>query len=84
MSDLLQLDLQKGLPPGIPTIRLVNDDGTLVSLEEMEKAVIGHAIRHLHGHVSEVARQLQIGRSTLYRKLEQLGLHQKKPRVRSG
>ena len=33
-----------------------------------------NAIAHYRGQMSEVARRLQIGRSTLYRKLEVLGL----------
>ena len=36
--------------------------------------VIRFAIAHYRGQMSEVARRLQIGRSTLYRKLEGLGL----------
>jgi DNA-binding NtrC family response regulator len=36
--------------------------------------VIRFAISHYRGQMSEVARRLRIGRSTLYRKLETLGL----------
>ena len=36
--------------------------------------MIRFAISHYRGQMSEVARRLQIGRSTLYRKLEGLGL----------
>jgi DNA-binding NtrC family response regulator len=36
--------------------------------------VIRFAIAHYRGQMSEVARRLQIGRSTLYRKLENIGL----------
>ena len=43
-------------------------------LEEIEREVIRFAIAHYRGQMSEVARRLQIGRSTLYRKLEGLGL----------
>jgi DNA-binding NtrC family response regulator len=34
------------------------------------------AIDHYDGHMSEIARRLGIGRSTLYRKLRELGLDQ--------
>ena len=34
------------------------------------------AISRYEGHMSEVARRLGIGRSTLYRKLKDLGLEQ--------
>ena len=43
-------------------------------LEEIERDVIRFAIAHYRGQMSEVARRLKIGRSTLYRKLERLGL----------
>ena len=43
-------------------------------LDEIERDVIRFAISHYRGQMSEVARRLQIGRSTLYRKLESLGL----------
>ena len=36
--------------------------------------VIRMAIEHYNGHMSEVARRLGIGRSTLYRKLKEFGL----------
>jgi DNA-binding NtrC family response regulator len=36
--------------------------------------LIRFAITHYRGQMSEVARRLRIGRSTLYRKLEGLGL----------
>jgi|APFre7841882724_1041349.scaffolds.fasta_scaffold28217_2 DNA-binding NtrC family response regulator len=46
----------------------------LRSLEELERQAIERAIDHFGGNLSDVARQLGIGRSTLYRKLEQYGL----------
>jgi DNA-binding NtrC family response regulator len=39
-------------------------------LEEMEHEIIRFAIAHYRGQMSEVARRLKIGRSTLYRKLD--------------
>ncbi|MGE3146626.1 MAG: sigma-54-dependent transcriptional regulator [Pseudorhodoplanes sp.] len=49
-------------------------DGHVRPLEEMEAELIRFAITHYRGQMSEVARRLRIGRSTLYRKLEGLGL----------
>ena len=43
--------------------------------EELETELIKYAITHYRGQMSEVARRLCIGRSTLYRKLEALGLN---------
>ena len=37
--------------------------------------LIRYAVTHYRGQMSEVARRLRIGRSTLYRKLEALGLN---------
>jgi DNA-binding NtrC family response regulator len=56
------------------TLVLVDDNGEVRPLEEVEAEVIRFAIAHYRGQMSEVARRLQIGRSTLYRKLDALGL----------
>ncbi len=54
-------------------------------LEDIERDVIRFAIAHYRGQMSEVARRLKIGRSTLYRKLEGLGLDaQKLPSAQTG
>ncbi|MGA8990949.1 MAG: sigma 54-interacting transcriptional regulator [Rhodoplanes sp.] len=44
------------------------------SLAKIEADVIRFAINHYRGRISEVARKLGIGRSTLYRKMETLGM----------
>ena len=43
-------------------------------LEEIEADIIRLAIGHYRGRMTEVARRLGIGRSTLYRKLGELGI----------
>ncbi len=48
------------------------------SLEDLEREAIVAAMESNRGNLSDVARQLGIGRSTLYRKLEQYGLREKK------
>jgi DNA-binding NtrC family response regulator len=53
---------------------LIDAQGEVRSLDDIERDVIRFAIAHYRGQMSEVARRLQIGRSTLYRKLEGLGL----------
>ncbi len=55
------------------------DCGHMRRLEDIESEVIRMAIDHYDGHMSEVARRLGIGRSTLYRKLKELGLDQPEP-----
>lgn len=58
----------------VGTLALFDARGEVRPLEEIESDVIQFAIRHYRGQMSEVARRLKIGRSTLYRKLETLGL----------
>ena len=53
---------------------LVDESGDLRKLEELEADIIRFALQHYRGHMSEVSRRLGIGRSTLYRKLKELGL----------
>ena len=55
-------------------VMLFGPDGNLRSLEEIEADVIRLAIGHYRGRMTEVARRLGIGRSTLYRKLGELGI----------
>ncbi|SHN48382.1 sigma-54-dependent transcriptional regulator [Erythrobacter sanguineus] len=55
-------------------IMLYTPDGNLRPLEEIEADVIRLAIGHYRGRMTEVARRLGIGRSTLYRKLSDLGI----------
>ncbi|MEW4468405.1 sigma-54 dependent transcriptional regulator [Parasphingorhabdus sp. JC815] len=55
-------------------VTLYAEDGNLRPLEEIEADVIRLAIGHYRGRMTEVARRLGIGRSTLYRKLADLGI----------
>jgi DNA-binding NtrC family response regulator len=63
-----------GVAPSNPsmhgTLALLDHHGDVRPLEEIEAEAIRFAIAHYRGQMSEVARRLQIGRSTLYRKLE--------------
>jgi DNA-binding NtrC family response regulator len=59
---------------GAPGVTLYTADGHLRPLEEIEADIIRLAIGHYRGRMSEVARRLGIGRSTLYRKLGGLGI----------
>jgi DNA-binding NtrC family response regulator len=55
------------------TLALTDAAGEVRPLEEVETEVIRFAVTHYRGQMSEVARRLRIGRSTLYRKLDLLG-----------
>ena len=63
------------LPP-LPDhpIRILDERGHLRTLEDIEHDLIQHAIAVYAGHMSEIARRLGIGRSTLYRKVREQGL----------
>jgi DNA-binding NtrC family response regulator len=55
-------------------VRILDERGHLRTLEEIEKDLIQLAIGIYSGHMSEVARRLGIGRSTLYRKVREQGI----------
>src|SRR6201991_1788700 len=53
------------------SLAMLTSTGEVRPLEEMESEIIRFAISHYRGQMSEVARRLKIGRSTLYRKLDE-------------
>jgi len=57
--------------PSNGMLTMLNSAGEVRPLEEMEHEIIRFAISHYRGQMSEVARRLKIGRSTLYRKLDE-------------
>ncbi len=61
-------------PLPVDALPLLDAEGEVRPLEEIEAELIRYAITHYRGQMSEVARRLKIGRSTLYRKLDALGL----------
>ena len=58
------------------SLPLTDPLGDVRPLDDIERDAIRFAISHYRGQMSEVARRLRIGRSTLYRKLEGLGLEE--------
>ena len=59
---------------GIPA---VTEDGEMRSLDAMEADMIRLALARYRGHMTEVAKRLNIGRSTLYRKMKDYGLEER-------
>ena len=53
------------------SLSMLTATGEVRPLDEMENEIIRFAISHYRGQMSEVARRLKIGRSTLYRKLDE-------------
>jgi transcriptional regulator with AAA-type ATPase domain len=68
---LLAAEATAAAPAG--TLALLDGSGQMRALEDIEAEAIRFAITHYGGRMSEVARRLRIGRSTLYRKLDSLG-----------
>jgi DNA-binding NtrC family response regulator len=66
-------ELMEQLPKDAP-VKFLDERGHLRKLEEIERDLIQLAIELYSGHMSEVARRLGIGRSTLYRKVRDQGL----------
>lgn len=81
-ENLIEADGARRLVPGaFHAITLYDSDGEMRRLEDIEADVIRLAICHYSGRLSEVARRLQISRSTLYRKLEEFGIEHGSPRL---
>ncbi|MEO0823802.1 MAG: helix-turn-helix domain-containing protein, partial [Pseudomonadota bacterium] len=72
VSGILEDDAEKVRDP------LIDTDGNIRKLADIECEAIERALGLYHGRMAEVARRLGIGRSTLYRKLEELNLERKR------
>ncbi|TIP06584.1 MAG: sigma-54-dependent Fis family transcriptional regulator, partial [Mesorhizobium sp.] len=69
------------LQPRFGTLRALDERGNVRALADVELEMIKLAIDHYNGQMSEVARRLGIGRSTLYRKLKEYGIDPEAGRV---
>ncbi|AZO11643.1 MULTISPECIES: sigma-54 dependent transcriptional regulator [unclassified Mesorhizobium] len=69
------------LQPRFGTLRALDERGNVRALAEVELEMIKLAIDRYNGQMSEVARRLGIGRSTLYRKLKEYGIDPEAGRV---
>lgn len=65
---------EAALRPDPHALSLLREGGDMLTLAELEERVIRFALVHYQGHLSAISRHLGIGRSTLYRKLKELGL----------
>ena len=57
-------------------MRNLDQEGHVRKLADIEEELIRAAINHYSGRMTEVAKRLGIGRSTLYRKLKEYGLEE--------
>ncbi|MBO6548309.1 MAG: sigma-54-dependent Fis family transcriptional regulator [Rhizobiales bacterium] len=58
-------------------IRVMTDAGDIRALEAVEADMIRLALGRYRGHMTDIAKHLGIGRSTLYRKMREIGLQPK-------
>ena len=65
-------------------IEVFDNGGHLRKLEQIERDLIEYAIDLYSGHMTEIARRLGIGRSTLYRKLKEYDLEEHLLNVSAG
>ncbi len=70
MESLIPEDMKKASEQS-SDVAVLDREGHLRTLEEIERDLIEFAINNYSGHMSEVARRLGIGRSTLYRKVRE-------------
>lgn len=62
------------VPKAFGILKALDERGNVRPLADIEIEMIKLAIEHYRGQMSEVARRLGIGRSTLYRKLKEYGI----------
>jgi DNA-binding NtrC family response regulator len=55
-------------------LRLIDEGGDVRKIDDIEAEAIRFAFAHYHGQMSQIARKLGIGRSTLYRKMKEIGI----------
>ena len=60
-------------------VTLLDGGGEVRTLEDIERDLLRYAIAHYRGNMTEVARRVGIGRSTLYRRIKELGLDEQVP-----
>jgi DNA-binding NtrC family response regulator len=68
------VEIRNGQSSGSIGIPAVSDSGDIRRLDAMEADMIRLALGRYRGHMTEVAKRLGIGRSTLYRKMQEYGL----------
>ncbi|MGJ8571640.1 MAG: sigma-54-dependent transcriptional regulator [Hoeflea sp.] len=64
---------------GMPAVNAITAEGEVRRLAEVEEELIRFALSFYRGQMSEVARRLGIGRSTLYRKLKDYAINPDDP-----
>jgi DNA-binding NtrC family response regulator len=68
------MEIRAGTGDSALGIPVVTEAGDIRPLDEIEADMIRLALGRYRGHMTEVAKRLKIGRSTLYRKMQEYGL----------
>ncbi len=68
------IDVSRTESTGSLGIAAITEQGEIRPLEQIEADMIRLALGRYRGHMTEVAKRLGIGRSTLYRKMQEYGL----------
>jgi len=55
-------------------LRLIDENGDVRKIDDIEAEAIRFALAYYRGQISLMARKLGVGRSTLYRKMKEIGL----------
>ena len=71
IKSLIPTELREAQQATNTAVSVLDREGHLRTLEDIERDLIEFAINNYSGHMSEVARRLGIGRSTLYRKVRE-------------
>ena len=71
--------MRRGTEASDKAISSVNQAGDVRRLADVEEELIRFALKFYRGQMSQVARKLGIGRSTLYRKLKDYGIDPDNP-----
>lgn len=74
MSVPITVEMRGGQSTSSIGIPAVSDSGDIRRLDAIEADMIRLALGRYRGHMTEVAKRLGIGRSTLYRKMQEYGL----------
>ncbi len=78
-EDIIPRTVEFFQAPGLAMMGLPieTEEGEIRSLESIEADMIRLALARYRGHMTEVAKRLKIGRSTLYRKMRDYGLEER-------
>ncbi len=76
-QDLGENDLKmvESLESGLSTLEAAMRRGEVLPLSEVEEVFIRRALNATNGNISAAAEKLGIGRSTIYRKMQELGIN---------